>query len=247
MADRIGDLFLQQTRYESLIPSDQEKGRAQPDLQRVFATGDRVPLPSPADLNVPAKDVRDAIETRSSLRKYAEKPLSVHELSFLLWCTQGVKRVEPERWTLRNVPSAGARHPFETILLANRVDGLTPGLYQYLALEHELRVFDSTEGVARRLATACLGQKTLETCAVAFLWVADRYRMAWRYGERGIRYLFLDAGHVCQNLYLAAETIGGGTCAIAAFNDDQVNDLLGLDGVDAFTAYIATVGIRVAE
>ena len=247
MADRIGDIFLRGTRYEKLGPSDQEKGLAQPALQRAFATGDRVAMPSPAEVSVPAKDVRKAIETRSSLRKYTDGPLAVDELSFLLWSTQGVKRFEPDRWTLRTVPSAGARHAFETILLVNRVAGLNPGLYQYMALEHELKAFDSPPDIAQRLTEACLGQKMIETCGVAFFWVADRYRMAWRYGERGVRYLFLDAGHVCQNLYLAAETIGCGACAIAAFNDDQVNGLLGLDGVDAFTTYIATVGKRDTE
>jgi len=247
VADRIGELFLRQTRYENLVPSDQEKGLPQPALQRIFAAGTPVPLPSSAGLRTPAQDLRAAIEARSSLRKYADAPLSLDELAYLLWCTQGVKRSDPERWTLRTVPSAGARHAFETMLLVNRVEGLPPGLHQYLALEHELRAFASDDDVAQQLAAACLGQQMLETCAVAFLWAADRNRMAWRYGERGMRYLFLDAGHVCQNLYLAAEAIGAGACAIAAFNDDQVNDVLGLDGIDAFTTYIATVGKRGAS
>ena len=77
---------------------------------------------------------------------------------------------------------------------------------------------------------------------VVFLWTAVPYRMTWRYGERGYRDLHLDAGHVCQNLYLAAEAVGCGVCAIAAFDDDVMNDLLGIDGNDQFLIYLATAG-----
>ena len=244
MTERIGDVFMQQTRYETMGPSDQERGLAQPALQRVFASGDPIALPDIRSMNPPASGLCESIEARSSLRKYADAQLSLEELAFLLWATQGVKQIESERWTKRTVPSAGARHAFETLLLIHRVDGITPGLYQYCALEHELRAFDPVHDLVGRLVEACLGQKMLETCAVAFVWAADRYRMAWRYGERGVRYLFLDAGHVCQNLYLAAEAIGAGACGIAAFDDVRVNDLLGLDGEDAFAVYIATVGKR---
>ena len=72
--------------------------------------------------------------------------------------------------------------------------------------------------------------------------MADSKRMRWRYGERGVRFIHLDAGHVCQNLYLAAEAINSGVCAIAAFDDIEVNTLLNIDGESVFTTYIATVG-----
>ena len=78
--------------------------------------------------------------------------------------------------------------------------------------------------------------------AVTFIWVAVVHRMAWRYGQRGYRYLHLDAGHACQNLYLAAESVGCGVCAIAAFDDEDVSRVLGLDGEDQFAIYVATVG-----
>ena len=247
MEERIGEMFLDQTRYERMTPSDQQKGLPQPGLERILASGDRLALPAMSALIRPAAGLFETIERRTSLRKYADTPLTLEELGLLLWSSQGVKRVEPDRFTFRTIPSAGARHAFETVLLANRVEGLRPGLYQYCALQHELRSFEFEEGISPRLAEACLGQTMLESCAAAFLWVADRARMVWRYGERGIRYLFLDAGHVCQNLYLAAEAIGAGACAIAAFDDDRVNALLGLDGLDAFTVYLATVGKRDEE
>jgi SagB-type dehydrogenase family enzyme len=140
------------------------------------------------------------------------------------------------------VPSAGARHAFETYLLANRVEELRPRLYRFLAGEHVLQPRPGTERVAPTMAQACLDQDMVKTCAVAFIWVAVPARMTWRYSQRGYRYLHLDAGHVCQNLYLAAESLDCGACAIAAFDDDAVNGVLGIDGEEQFAIYLATVG-----
>jgi SagB-type dehydrogenase family enzyme len=142
------------------------------------------------------------------------------------------------------VPSAGARHAFETYLLVNNVEGLAPGLYRFLALSHQLAQVEVETGLADRITRACLDQSHVKRSAVTFFWSAVPYRMAWRYGERGYRYLHLDAGHVCQNLYLAAEVIGAGVCAIAAFDDEALNRLLGFDGEEQFVIYLATVGKR---
>jgi SagB-type dehydrogenase family enzyme len=146
--------------------------------------------------------------------------------------------------TVRTVPSAGARHAFETLLLINNVSGLDPGLYRFLALEHALLEENLAPDCADRLVEACLGQEFIKSCAATFIWTAEVARMKYRYGERGYRYLHLDAGHVCQNLYLAAEAIGCGACAVAAFTDDEVNGVLGLDGVSRFAIYLGAVGKR---
>ncbi|MCD4689124.1 MAG: SagB/ThcOx family dehydrogenase, partial [Desulfuromonadaceae bacterium] len=187
------------------------------------------------------------ITQRRSLMEYADQPLSLAELSHLLWCTQGVKVTYDQQMTLRTVPSAGARHALETVLLINRVDGLEPGLYRYMALDHHLEVISTLRDIAGRLAAACFSQRFIMQSAVTFLWVAVPYRMTWRYQERGYRYLHLDAGHVCQNLYLAAEAIGAGVCAVAAFDDDELNTLLCIDPEEAFVIYLAAVGKRVGE
>ena len=181
---------------------------------------------------------------RRSLRVYEETPLALDELSFLLWCSQGIKPESTDTHTLRTVPSAGARHAFETVLLVNRVEGLSPGLYQYESATHGLIQWKSPQDVTEQVTAACFNQHIVSNSAVTFMWIAERVRMAWRYGERGIRYLFLDAGHVCQNLYLAAESIGAGVCAIGAFDDDQLSALLGLNGADRFAVYLAGVGKR---
>ena len=176
------------------------------------------------------------------MRDYAPDSLTLQELSYLLWCTQGVSQAADRRHTLRTVPSAGARHAFETVLLVNRVEGLAPGLYRFLALDHALQNVPGSEEIAPFVAQACLGQPMLEKCAAAFIWTAVTERITWRYSQRGYRYLHLDAGHVCQNLYLAAESVQCGVCAIAAYDDEELNALLGLDGEEQFVIYLATVG-----
>ena len=243
----IGREFLEKTEYRYLSPSDQERGVVQPPLQVRLGEGEIVELPDSQGAPDSGASLREAIEARRSLREYSDVALSLAELSYLLWSTQGVSRTIPDRATFRTVPSAGARHALKTVGLVNRVDGLEPGTYQYMALEHRLMSLDLSPELADRMADACLGQKMVRDSAATFVWVADRNRMAWRYGERGVRYLFLDAGHVCQNLYLTAESIGAGACAIGAFDDGSVNELLGLDGVERFVVYLASVGKRANE
>ena len=241
----IGREFMERTRYKYLSVSAQRQGLLQPPLQVPYeGTATPIDLPSPGEVEVAAVDLRMAIEGRQSVRRYAEQPLTLAELSYLLWCTQGVKGVEGRYATFRNVPSAGARHAFETYLLINRVEGLRPGLYRFLALEHKLVEVDLEPGVSAAVAKACWGQTMVERCAVTFIWAAVAERMTWRYGQRGYRYMHLDVGHVCQNLYLAAESVASGVCAIAAFSDEDMSHLLGLDGEEQFVIYVATVGVK---
>jgi SagB-type dehydrogenase family enzyme len=239
----IGKEFIKKTRYQFLGPSEQDRGLPQPPLeQEPEADVPQIALPAPSGLNIPAKDLREAIEHRRSLRRYSRAPLTLEELSFLLWCTQGVRRVVPGSATYRTVPSAGARHAIETFLMVNNVQGVPEGLYRFSGLRHALIEVSRNAGLADQLTSACLGQPFVKTSAVTFAWAAAVERMRWRYGERGYRYLLLDAGHVCQNLYLAAEAVGCGVCAIAAFADEAVDRLLGFDGENRFTLYLATVG-----
>jgi SagB-type dehydrogenase family enzyme len=243
MTKGIGREFMKKTRYRYMEMSDQNQGLPQPPLVLDYdATRPRIDLPAPDALQVPKVDLRALMEGRRSVRAYAGQPLSLAELSYLLWCTQGVEEVTSRPSTRRPVPSAGARHAFETLVLANRVEGLRPGLYWFLALEHRLAEYDMGPDIADRLTEAMLKQAMVRNSAATFLWMAVAYRMMWRYGERGYRYMHIDAGHVCQNLYLAAESIGCGVCAVGAFEDEQINDLLGLDGVEQFVIYTATVG-----
>ena len=238
-----GREFMEKTRYAYIGKSDQQKGLPQPPLELPPDPRARIiDLPSPASPEIPHLDLRTAINRRRSIRSYLRKPITLVELSFLLWCTQGVQQVHGTQATFRTVPSAGARHAFETFLLVNDVEGLEPGLYRYLALSHRLQQVDLDPTITHRITGACFDQQFILRSAVTFIWTAVPYRMTWRYGERGYRDLHLDAGHVCQNLYLAAEAVGCGTCAIAAFEDDSMNTILGINGSDQFVIYLATVG-----
>jgi len=238
-----GQIFMEMTRYDRLSRADQFKGLPAPSLEKPVPKDAKfISLPKPAEISVPDLELRCAIESRRSIREYARDPLTLHELSYLLWCTQGiVQRHEPYA-TFRNVPSAGGRHAFETYLLINRVSDLEPGLYRYLAFSHQLMIMETESGIANQLMEACLKQPIVRDSAVTFIWTCVIYRMAWRYSERAYRLVHLDAGHVCQNLYLAAEQLGCGVCAIGAFDDEQMAGLLGIDGSDEFVIYCATVG-----
>jgi SagB-type dehydrogenase family enzyme len=235
--------FLLKTSYPKISPPPQSEGGPQPPLELPVPEGAEViALPKPADLHIPPADLRGIIEQRRSLRRYQQTPLSLEELSYLLWLTQGVQRVTGRPATLRTVPSAGARHAFETVLLVNNVSGLEPGLYRFVATRHALLRLPAPADIIELVTAAAHAQEHVRQSAVTFLWVAVTERMSWRYVERSMRYLFLDAGHVCQNLYLAAEAIGCGVCAVAAFEDSAMNEVLGLDGVDQFVVYVGTVG-----
>ncbi len=169
-------------------------------------------------------------------------PLSLEELSLLLWATQGVRRVMGPSVGLRTVPSAGARHSFETYLCVNRVDSLPAGLYRYLPFEGQLVQLALKAQIGRIAAQACLGQAFVANSAVTFFWTTIPARMEWRYDLAAHKVIAIDAGHVGQNLYLACQCVDAGICCIAAYDQEACDQLLGVDGNEEFTVYIAAVG-----
>jgi SagB-type dehydrogenase family enzyme len=199
-------------------------------------------LPDRESWSIPPCDLQAAIAARESRRRFTAEPLSLDELAFLLWATQGVRAELHEAAVLRTVPSAGCRHPFETYLAVLRVEGLEPGLYHYLPLDHALVAEREVEHLPAHLTAAARGQSFTGQAAATFIWTAVPSRTEWRYGEASYKVIALDAGHLCQNLYLACEAIGAGTCAIAAYNQDLLDDLLGMDGDEEFGIYMAPVG-----
>ncbi len=245
MENTIGKEFMRLTKYANLEPSPQSQGVPMPPVEQPLPTGAQVmPLPEGVALDLPTLDLTQLVEKRESLRKYSPAALAQAELAYLLWGTQGVKTVTEKGITKRTVPSAGSRHAFDTYMLINRVQDLEPGLYRYLAVQHQIARLPAPADFSQQLTQACLNQPHVANSAVTFIWVADVQRMVWRYCQRGYRYIFLDAGHVCQNLYLLAESIGCGVCAIAAYDDDLVNAALRLDGERQFAIYLATLGKR---
>lgn len=243
MSNYIGKEFMYKTKYKFLEIPDQRKGLPQPPYQLEYDESLRIiDLPKPDAIKISDVNLREVIEGRKSVRNYSEKAITLSELSWLLWSTQGVREIYQNSITMRNVPSAGARHAFETYLLINNVEGLKTGIYRFLAFEHKLIEINIDKKIADKVVTAVLNQNFIKNSATTFIWTAVPYRMTWRYSQRGYRYLLIDAGHVCQNLYLAAANINCGVCAIAAFNDEELNDLLEIDGETQFVIYLATIG-----
>lgn len=186
--------------------------------------------------------VADAIIQRESVRSYTEQALTLEELAALLWATQGIRHVLGQECALRTVPSAGARHALETYIAASRVEGLPSGLYRYLPLDGQLAQLSVDDQIGRKAAYACLQQRFVAGSAVTFFWTTIPARMEWRYDLAAHKVIAIEAGHVCQNLYLACTALGAGTCAIAAYDQPACDRLLGVDGDEEFTVYIATVG-----
>lgn len=240
MKQMIGQEFMSMTKIK--VPSDREKKLSPPPAELPYDPSAQViRLPEPDFLDDRQVNFLELVELRTSVRNYSAVPLTKKELSYLLWCTQGVKMASGAT-TKRNVPSAGARHAFETYLYIRQAEDLSEGLYRFLALEHALIPIDLSGEVALAMEEAFHHQSMLKKCAAAFIWTAVAERMTYAYGQRGYRYLFLDAGHVCQNLYLAAQTIQAGACAIAHFDDDRLNQALNIDGKAQFAIYAASVG-----
>jgi len=224
--------------------TDQNRGIAPPPLQKPFSAGtqrfDLIPAEKLHDIS--AMDVFTAIGNRRSRRAFSLTALTLKELSFLLWATQGIRKIAEPGTAFRTVPSAGCRHALETYLCVFHVGGLEEGIYRYLPLEHQLLLVSRPENLASRVAEAALEQEFAGKSAVTFIWTAVPYRMEWRYDIAAHKVMAIDAGHVCQNLYIACEAIHAGTCAVAAYNQELMDRLLGIDGVEEFTLYLAPVG-----
>jgi SagB-type dehydrogenase family enzyme len=192
-----------------------------------------IDLPTPITLALGREPFIDVLNRRRSHRKYSAEALSLAELSFLLWATQGVQEIVKDgESSRRTVPSGGARHPFETYLSGERVHALAPGLYRYLPFQHKLLRVRVGADIAARIDEGTNHQN--RGAAVVFAWTALPYRTEWRYRFLSPKLIALDAGHLCQNLYLAATAIGAGTCALDAYNQHKLDDALGVDGTDEF-------------
>ncbi len=195
----------------------------------------RVFLPPPAPMSM---SMEETLNRRRSLRDYADEPISLSALSALLHAAQGI--TEPS-YPKRASPSAGALYPMEVYLSAQRVQGLPPGLYHYAVREHAL---EHLRGNVRSAITlACLDQEHVATAAAVFVLSAIFQRERWKYKGRAYRYILMEAGHVGQNLMLAATALGLGACPIGAFYDDLLNGLLGVDGEWEAGLYVITVGV----
>ena len=231
------------------VESDQQKGIPAPPIEKEIPRGARlIDLVPPEQFPTTLGDVPliAAIRDRQSHRSFNGEPLSLLELSFLLWSTQGIRSIHPKKiHAFRTVPSGGCRHPFETYLRIRNVEGVVPGLYRYAPIEHQLVELwpeDDRSPQDPTLGAVCFGQSFVETATVSFVWTAIPYRSEWRYPTDSLKDILLSCGHICQNLYLACEAIRAGTCAIVAYSQSMLDTYLGVDGDDEIALYVAPVG-----
>ncbi len=228
--------------------SDQEMKLPQPSLIKPPEGGFMIELPDPKGIVTNEKNLFEIIVDRKSIRKYSDDSISLLELSYLLYTTQGVKHVDKNnRRTYRTVPSGGARHPFVTYLSIQKVDGIDKGVYRYHPLTHQLEFLFYDEDYVNKVTDATLGQSFVIKCPVTFIWSCIPYRGEWRYHVSAHKTMLLDAGHLCQNLYISSEGIDCGTCAIAAYDQKLIDEFLKLDGEDEFVVYLAPVGKKIKK
>ena len=226
--------------------SDQDRGVPYPALENPVVDSEQViSLPKVNENTYSGQDLTKALINRKSIRKYSDETMTLGELSYLLYTTHGVKKVLNEgKATLRTVPSGGARHPFETYIAVLNVEGLKQGIYHYHGLSHSLEFLMDVDDLSEKLSVATFGQVFAGLGNVTFIWSAVPYRSEWRYHISAHKTLLLDAGHICQNLYLACEAVGCGTVAIAAYDQHLMDKLVKLDGEEEFVVYLAPVGKR---
>jgi SagB-type dehydrogenase family enzyme len=237
----IGQRYLLETRYNRAGLGEPRRAYPRAPLYKEYPqASQRLSLkeearPQPADL-------WQCLARRRSQRHYQDRPLTREELAALLWATQGVTLATPN-YLFRAAPSAGALYPVETYVAVHRVTGLPPGIWHLQVPEFSLELIQ-TGDFRRPLVAAGLSQTFLGAAAVVFIWTGILNRARWKYRERTIRYLFLDAGHICQNLMLAATALGLGVCPVGAFFDEEVEQLLGVDPQEEPALYLAAVGPR---
>ena len=237
----IGERFQQETKYfPDRMSGHYLDWEHMPERYKSYPESTpRIKLPEPG-FNKDA-NIWDTILKRRSVRKYSlDRTLPLETLSFLLWATQGIT-AEAGKFQFRTVPSAGGLYPIETYVLARSAEGLKQGIYHFRPYAFDLELIQSGD-LSQDLAQAALGQDVVARAQATFIWTAVVERSKWKYRQRAYRYIYLDAGHIAQNLYLAGTASGLGICGIGALFDDAVNSLIGVDGIEETVVYMATVG-----
>ncbi len=194
-------------------------------------------LPEPDYQGMP---LEEAIGKRRSIRNYSGKPVNLFQLSRLLFSAQGITGKIYNKH-LRTAPSAGALYPFEIYVIANNVEDLPQGIYHYAVLNHTLELIEAGD-FRKEITSAGLKQEMLGDADITFVLSAIFDRVRYKYGERGFRYAYIEAGHISQNIYLQAVSLGLGSVSVGAFLDSKVNNLIDVDGEKEAVIYLHAVG-----
>ena len=189
--------------------------------------------------------IEEVMLKRRSHRNYVKSSISLDDLSQVLWAAYGITKPDKSRNIYRGgfraAPSAGATFPLEVYAIVGKVKGIEPGVYKYISDGHKIiRVIN--EDVRADLARAALNQEMIEDAPASLFFTAIFERTTQRYGVRGReRYVCMEMGHVGQNVYLQVEALGLGTCAIGAFNDAKVAEVMQLQ-TEEEPLYIMPIG-----
>lgn len=229
------------------IKTDKMKGIPQPDATKPYdKLCEVVALPQVNMEVLKNPNIYKCIAERRSTRFYSDEAMSIEELSYLLWATQGITGTNKVGLTLRTVPCSGATHSFETYLFIMNVEGIKKGIYRYDPIEHRLLFIFESEGIDSKIDAITLDQPFVpnfaKKAAVIFAWSTTPYRSEWKFDITAHKKILIDIGHVCQNLYLSSESVGAGTCAIGIYDQKMIDELLELDGDEEFVIYLAAVG-----
>jgi SagB-type dehydrogenase family enzyme len=235
----VGEEFQERTKYRRGAPGGGAQWQRPFPPRKIYpAAHPRTPLPPPQATG--GAGLWDAIRARRSVRSYGKRELALRELSQLLWAGQGITW-EKDGVQRRAAPSAGARYPIETYVAARKVHSLPSGLYYHEVESHRLaRISPGDRSL--ECASAAGGQVMCSEAALLLIWTAVVGRSACKYAQRAYRYIYLDAGHLAENVALACVSLDLGCCMIGALFDDELNAILGVDGRDETVLYMAAVG-----
>jgi SagB-type dehydrogenase family enzyme len=239
MNENIGDNFQTGTKY---LRNNSLGGildwANKPEIYKSYPNSKTIQLSRQfQEVNVSFAEI---LQKRKSMRTFSTKPLSKDDLAFLLWASTGIQRTE-HGYEFRTCPSAGALYPIDTYIAANNVEDLKNGLYHYNIKNHLLEEI-KLGNFGDKLAHAALDQEMCADASAVFIWTAIFRRSKWKYSQRAYRYIYLDAGHIAQNLALAAVNIACGSCEVGAFFDDELNSIVGIDGTIESTICLSVVG-----
>jgi len=235
--DFIGDRFQELTKYSRTRISGGARPGRSPSPFKEYPGAETISL---AAKDLPKGLLWQALQGRRSRRTFTGEAIAKNTLAHLVFAAQGATAAAGGI-VLRTAPSAGALYPVETYLVINRVKGVDPGVYHYNARRAELEAI-KRGSYGKELSEAALGQGMAGRAALVFVWTAIADRSKWKYAQRAYRYIYIDAGHICENVYLAAQALGLGCCAMGAFFDEEVNQVLEVDGETETAIYLAAVG-----
>ncbi len=247
LEERIAELYHEMTRWRRDLHPEGRGGPGvlseRPPFFKTYENGTPViSLPRPAFTG--GMSLWQSLHIRRSRRRYIPEPVSLENLSQLLWAAYGVTATKGENF-YRSAPSAGARYPIETYVVVNNVDGLTAGIYHYEVRGHRLEQLKVGDFSAE-LRSIGLGRPVFQNVGAVFVLTAVIGRTRWRYREIATWAVYIEGGHIMQNLCLAATALKLGSCPIGAFFGDEMDNLLGLEGKEEWAFYVGTVG-RVRE